>query len=163
MFSIKMNWFEMSLKFKLFNKKKFWKIDLRASKKKRQCCSTSVFIVRLSHCKIELEDLILFSDDTSFDALIKAWCYKNINQFSLIWIWILVTFNETTVKFGGVHWWCQAILYDVLPPTPIVRLFRNMADILMSQYSSAPLLYYRDVIFEGTRNYIILNFCSVWE
>ena len=31
-----MNWFEMSLAFKLFNKKNFGKMDLRASKKKWQ-------------------------------------------------------------------------------------------------------------------------------
>ena len=36
-----MNWSEMSKTFKLFNKKNFGKMDLRASKKKRQISSTS--------------------------------------------------------------------------------------------------------------------------
>ena len=35
-FLIKTNWFEMYFTFKIFNEKKFGKMDLRAFKKKRQ-------------------------------------------------------------------------------------------------------------------------------
>ena len=48
-----MNWSEMSKTFKLFYKKNFRKMDLRASKKKRQKCDKTAGAVNIEYGNIE--------------------------------------------------------------------------------------------------------------